>query len=809
MEFTKEMIKDGFALKLKGLYSKDFQNASDIQKYIAFSNLIRDYMSEGWFETTQQYKDKKVKQVYYLSMEFLIGKLLEKNLINLGISDLAREALDDMGMDLDLLIKVEPDAGLGNGGLGRLAACFMDSLAALGLPGHGCGIRYKYGMFRQEIKDGYQVEMPDPWLKEPYPWEVRKENRSIKIRFGGTAYMKEVGNELEAVHENYYTVKAVPYDIPLSGYLNKTVNTLRLWSSEADTDEFDFQNFNSGNYLQSVEGKYTAELISQVLYPDDSTENGRQLRLKQEYFFVSASLQSILNYHREVKVDFKHLDDYIAIHINDTHPALAVAELMRILMDEDGLNWKEAWDVTTKVCAYTNHTIMAEALEKWPAHGFKKLLPRLFMIIEEINRRFCQEIIARYGDWDRVGRMSIIENGMVKMANLAIVGSHSVNGVAALHTEILKTKELKDFNDFYPGKFNNKTNGITHRRWLIKSNRALTDLIIDCIGDSWVTNPKDLEKMMIFKNDKEVLSKIEDIKHENKVNLSKYIFEKKGIVVDPDSIFDIHVKRIHGYKRQLLNCLHIIYLYKRLKKDKNFDIYPRTFIFSAKAAPAYVFAKKIIKLINTLGDVINNDPEVNDKIKVVFIDNYNVSKAEKIIPAADVSEQISTASKEASGTGNMKFMMNGAITLATLDGANIEIKELVGDENIVIFGLSSEEVLKLYSSHKYNSVNFLKENQEMAELVETLVDGTLGVSITEFGEIYKELTEKNDYYFVLKDFKEYIKAQEKIEKLYKDKDKWAKKCLVNIAMSGHFSSDNTIAKYAQEIWNIKGEKIGG
>jgi starch phosphorylase len=809
VKFTKEMIKDGFTSKLKSLYSKDFQDASDIQKYIAFSYLIKEYMSEGWFKTTKQYKNKKVKQVYYLSMEFLIGKLLEKNLINLGIDDLAKEALMELGVDLSILIDAEPDAGLGNGGLGRLAACFMDSIAALNLPGHGCGIRYKYGMFRQEIKDGYQVEMPDPWLKEPYPWEVRKENRAIKIKFGGNAYLKEFDNKLELVYENFYTVKAVPYDVQLSGYHNNTVNTLRLWSSEADTDEFDFVNFNNGNYLQSIEGKYTAELISQVLYPDDSTDIGRQLRLKQEYFFTSASIQSILNYHREIDVDFRKLNDYVALHINDTHPALAIGELMRILMDVDGLNWDEAWDITTKVCAYTNHTILSEALEKWPAHVFKKLLPRVYMIIEEINMRFCQEIIKKYGDWDRIGRMSIIENGMVKMANLAIVGSHSVNGVAKLHTEILKNKELKDFHEFYPNKFNNKTNGITHRRWLIKSNPELMKLIDESIGDNWKKNPLELEQLMSFKDDEKFLLRLEEIKHENKVKLAEYVLENEGIVIDPNSIFDIHAKRIHGYKRQLLNCLHILYLYKKLKEDKNFDIHPRTFIFSAKAAPAYVFAKKIIKLINTLGDIINNDPDINNKIKVVFIENYSVSKAEKMIPAADVSEQISTASKEASGTGNMKFMMNGAVTIATLDGANVEMKEFMGDENIVVFGLTSEEVLKLYSSHHYNSIKFLNENPEISKLVNNLVDGSLGVPTEEFHEIYRELTEKNDYYFILKDFWSYVEAQEKIETLYKDKKIWNDMCLVNIAQSGNFSSDNTIKKYADEIWGIKSEKIEG
>ena len=705
------------------------------------------------------------------------------------------------------LIDEEPDAGLGNGGLGRLAACFIDSLSSLELPGHGCGIRYKYGLFKQEIKDGYQVEVPDLWLKEKYPWEVKKENRGVKVRFGGNAYVTTLNGHLKVVHENFYTIKAIPYDIPVSGYQNNTVNTLRLWSAEADTDEFDFVNFNSGHYMQSVEGKYTAELISQVLYPDDSTENGKQLRLKQEYFFVSSSIQAIFNYHKELGVDFGRLYDYVAIHINDTHPALAVAELMRLLMDEHNFKWEDAWNITRKVCAYTNHTIMEEALEKWPVPMFNRLLPRIYLIIEEINRRFCQEVMNKYLNWNVVNRMSIIEDGLVRMANLAIVGSHSVNGVAALHTDILKKKELKDFHDFYPTKFNNKTNGITHRRWLIKSNPSLSSMIDDLIGQGWRKDPISLEKLMEFQDDPSILKKIEKIKHENKVELANYIKEKNGIDVDPNSIFDIHVKRIHGYKRQLLNCLHILYLYRKLKTDKSFDIHPRTFIFSAKAAPGYYFAKNVIKLINTLGDLINNDPDIDGKIKVVFIENYSVSKAEKIIPAADVSEQISTASKEASGTGNMKFMMNGAVTLATLDGANVEIHDLVGDDNIILFGMTSEEVMNLYDNFENDTRAFIANNPEIAELIAYLVDGSLGVIGSEFSDICRYLLEDNDYFFVLKDFWAYVEGQKKIETLYKEKDKWNKTCLINIAKSGYFSSDNTISKYANEIWDIEKEII--
>lgn len=804
---TKADIKDRFLNTLKVMYAKELPDATDNQKYEAFSKVVRDYISEGWLATNKHYREKKVKQVYYLSMEFLIGKLLERNLINLGIRDLCNEALADMGLDLHDLIDEEPDAGLGNGGLGRLAACFIDSLSSLELPGHGCGIRYKYGLFRQEIKDGYQVEVPDLWLKERYPWEVKKENRGVKVRFGGNAYVSTLNGQLKVIHENYYTIKAIPYDVPVSGYQNNTVNTLRLWSAEADTDEFDFVNFNSGHYMQSVEGKYTAELISQVLYPDDSTENGKQLRLKQEYFFVSSSLQAIFNYHKELGIDFGRLYDYVAIHINDTHPALAVAELMRLLMDEHGFKWEDAWNITRKVCAYTNHTIMEEALEKWPVPMFKRLLPRIYLIIEEINRRFCQEVMNKYLNWNVVNRMSIIEEGLVRMANLAIVGSHSVNGVAALHTDILKSRELKDFHDFYPTKFNNKTNGITHRRWLIKSNPSLSNMIDDLIGQDWRKDPVSLEKLMEFQDKPSVLKKLEKIKHENKVELARYIKEKNDIDIDPNSIFDIHVKRIHGYKRQLLNCLHILYLYRKLKTDEDFDIHPRTFIFSAKAAPGYYFAKNVIKLINTLGNLINNDPDIEDKIKVVFLENYSVSKAEKIIPAADVSEQISTASKEASGTGNMKFMMNGAVTLATLDGANVEIHELVGDENIVLFGMTSEEVIDLYDNFENDTRAFIADNPEIAELVAYLVDGSLGVIGSEFSDICRYLLEDNDYFFVLKDFWSYVEGQKKIEELYRDRDKWNKTCLINIAKSGYFSSDNTISKYAEEIWDIEKEII--
>ena len=809
MQITKEQIKQDYLKRLTFTFAEGVNEASLDHKYLALGKLIKDYVTEGWAETNRVYTEKKLKQTYYFSMEFLIGKLLDTYLINLGIKDLCSEALAELGINLEELAAMEPDAGLGNGGLGRLAACFMDSIASLSLPGHGCGIRFKHGLFKQKIVDGYQVEKLDDWLKTDFVWEVKKANRSINVNFGGNVYMKKVGNKLQPVYENCEVIKAVPYDVPIVGFHTKNVNTLRLWSAEIDESDINLSSLQRGDYLRYLEHKYSVEEISQVLYPDDSSESGRRLRLKQEYFFVSAGIQTIVNRFKKTNEPITELHNYIAIHINDTHPAVAVAELMRILLDQEGLEWDEAWRITVKTLAYTNHTIMAEALEKWPKDMFEKLLPRIYMIVEEINRRFCLEASKKYyGDWNKINNMSIIQNGNIKMANLAIIGSHSINGVAWLHTEILKHRELKDFYEMYPERFNNKTNGITHRRWLIKANTDLANLLVDTIGYDWVENPPKMKNLMNFVNDKEILKKLETIKHKRKVQVAEFVKKSYGIEIDPNSIYDIQVKRLHAYKRQLLNIFNIINLYNELKANPKKDIVPRTFFFGAKAAPAYYLAKQIIKLINCVADKINNDPDIKGKIKVVFLQNYGVSLAEKIIPSGDISEQISTASKEASGTGNMKFMMNGAITMATLDGANVEIDQAVGRDNIVVFGLTSEEVMNYYAHGGYNAYDTFNNDKRLQLIVEQLKNGFFGVGPDEFNLILKNLFDTNDEFFVFKDFDSYVKAQEKVDELYRDKEKWLKMSLINIANSGIFSSDNTIRKYADEIWNIKSNKIG-
>ena len=809
MQITKEQIKQDYLKRLTFTFAEGVNEASLDHKYLALGKLIKDYVTEGWAETNRVYTEKKLKQTYYFSMEFLIGKLLDTYLINLGIKDLCSEALAELGIDLEELAAMEPDAGLGNGGLGRLAACFMDSIASLSLPGHGCGIRFKHGLFKQKIVDGYQVEKLDDWLKTDFVWEVKKANRSINVNFGGNVYMKKVGNKLQPVYENCEVIKAVPYDVPIVGFHTKNVSTLRLWSAEIDESDINLSSLQRGDYLRYLEHKYSVEEISQVLYPDDSSESGRRLRLKQEYFFVSAGIQTIVNRFKKTKEPITELHNYIAIHINDTHPAVAVAELMRILLDQEGLEWDEAWRITVKTLAYTNHTIMAEALEKWPKNMFEKLLPRIYMIVEEINRRFCLEASKKYyGDWNKINNMSIIQNGNIKMANLAIIGSHSINGVAWLHTEILKHRELKDFYEMYPERFNNKTNGITHRRWLIKANTDLANLLVDTIGYDWVENPPKMKNLMNFVNDKEILKKLEIIKHKRKVQVAEFVKKSYGIEIDPNSIYDIQVKRLHAYKRQLLNIFNIINLYNELKANPKKDIVPRTFFFGAKAAPAYYLAKQIIKLINCVADKINNDPDIKGKIKVVFLQNYGVTLAEKIIPSGDISEQISTASKEASGTGNMKFMMNGAITMATLDGANVEIDQAVGRDNIVVFGLTSEEVMNYYAHGGYNIYDTFNNDKRLQLIVEQLKNGFFGVGPNEFDLILKNLFDTNDEFFVFKDFDSYVKAQEKVDELYRDKEKWLKMSLINIANSGIFSSDNTIRRYADEIWNIKSNKIG-
>ena len=803
---TKEEIKNDYLKRLTFTFAEDISQATLEHKYFALGKLIKDYLTEKWAETNKIYRERKVKQTYYFSMEFLIGRLLETNLINLGIRDLCEEALKELGINFNELVSYEEDAGLGNGGLGRLAACFIDSMASLSLPAHGNGIRFKHGLFKQKIENGYQVEQLDDWLKKDFVWEIKRADKSVDVRFGGNVYLKEVNGKLVPVYENPEIIRAVPYDVPVPGYQTMNVNTLRLWSADMPEKPINLSTLQRGEYLSYLEQRYSVEEISQVLYPDDTSLEGKRLRLKQEYFFTSAGIQSIVRNFLKLGEPITELHDYVAIHINDTHPAVAVAELMRILLDDYELDWDTAWRITVKTCAYTNHTIMAEALEKWDVNVFKKLLPRIYMIIEEINRRFCQEVADRYyNDWGKVNNMSIIQYNNIKMANLAIVGSHSINGVAWLHTEILKNRELKDFYEMYPDRFNNKTNGITHRRWLVKANRPLTDLFIELYGGSedWLKDTSSMKKLLEYKDDKKILKRLAQIKADKKLEMAKFVKEQYGIIIDPKSIFDVQVKRLHAYKRQLLNLFHIMYLYNELKANPNLDIVPRTFFFGAKAAPGYSLAKQVIKLINTVAEKINNDKSIKGKIKVVFLENYGVSLAEKIIPAGDVSEQISTASKEASGTGNMKFMMNGAITLATLDGANVEIDQAVGRDNIVVFGLTSQEVMHYNAFGGYNMRDVFDNDPRLQKIIDQITNGYYGVNSSEFSMILDDLFNKNDEFFVLKDFDAYVKAQEKIDRLYRDQEKWQQMCLINIANSGIFSSDNTIRRYADEIWNIK------
>ena len=803
---TKEEIKNDYLKRLTFTFAEDISQATLEHKYFALGKLIKDYLTEKWAETNKIYRERKVKQTYYFSMEFLIGRLLETNLINLGIRDLCEEALKELGINFNELVSYEEDAGLGNGGLGRLAACFIDSMASLSLPAHGNGIRFKHGLFKQKIENGYQVEQLDDWLKKDFVWEIKRADKSVDVRFGGNVYLKEVNGKLTPVYENPEIIRAVPYDVPVPGYQTMNVNTLRLWSADMPEKPINLSTLQRGEYLSYLEQRYSVEEISQVLYPDDTSLEGKRLRLKQEYFFTSAGIQSIVRSFLKLGEPITELHDYVAIHINDTHPAVAVAELMRILLDDYELDWDTAWRITVKTCAYTNHTIMAEALEKWDVNVFKKLLPRIYMIIEEINRRFCQEVADRYyNDWGKVNNMSIIQYNNIKMANLAIVGSHSINGVAWLHTEILKNRELKDFYEMYPDRFNNKTNGITHRRWLVKANRPLTDLFIELYGGSedWLKDTSSMKKLLEYKDDKKILKRLAQIKADKKLEMAKFVKEQYGITIDPKSIFDVQVKRLHAYKRQLLNLFHIMYLYNELKANPNLDIVPRTFFFGAKAAPGYSLAKQVIKLINTVAEKINNDKSIKGKIKVIFLENYGVSLAEKIIPAGDVSEQISTASKEASGTGNMKFMMNGAITLATLDGANVEIDQAVGRDNIVVFGLTSQEVMHYNAFGGYNMRDVFDNDPRLQKIIDQITNGYYGVNSSEFSMILDDLFNKNDEFFVLKDFDAYVKAQEKIDRLYRDQEKWQQMCLINIANSGIFSSDNTIRRYADEIWNIK------
>lgn len=797
----KETFKKDYKQKFLEIHGKELDEGNNLYKYEALGSLIRDYVAKMWLDTNKRYSKSGEKQVYYFSMEFLMGRLLGDTLLNLGIRNVCNEALNELGIKLSDLEEFEKDQGLGNGGLGRLAACFLDSMASLNIPGHGCGIRYKYGFFEQKIINNAQVEAPDNWLREGNVWEIRKPDKAEIVKFGGEVRLEQVNGKLTVTHINYEPVLAVPYDTPIVGYENDVVNNLRLWSAEPVSNEFDFSSFSRGEFLKAIEYKNSVEAISHVLYPDDSFYEGKKLRLKQQYFFVSAGIQSIIRYFKKHGGNIEELDEKIAIHINDTHPSLAIPELMRILVDEEELPWEVAWRITNNTLAYTNHTILSEALEKWPVDMFKKLLPRIFMIIEEINKRFCEELWNKYiGQWDKISKMAIIGDGYVRMAHLAIVGGHSVNGVAKLHTEILKKQEMKDFYYLYPNKFNNKTNGITHRRWLLKSNPELTNLLKETIGDSFIKHPMDMENFLRYANDSSVQQKLKSIKLNNKIKLANIIKERKGINVDPNSIFDVQVKRIHAYKRQVLNCLRIMNLYNELLENPNLDIVPRTFIFGGKAAPSYYLAKKTIELINSIGEMINNDSRVNEKIKVVFLENYNVSLAESIIPATDLSEQISTTTKEASGTSNMKFMMNGAITIATLDGANIEIKDEVGEENIIIFGLTEREVLNYYTNGGYSAIDVCNKDQRLMRVINNLIDGTYCKDKERFKAVYENLITYNDEFFVLKDFDSYIKANERVDRLYKDSSTWQRMSIINIGHSGIFSSDRTITEYATGIW---------
>ncbi|WP_294153523.1 glycogen/starch/alpha-glucan phosphorylase [uncultured Clostridium sp.] len=804
LEMDKKAFRKAYVNKFVEMHGIELKEGTNQQKYEALGSLVRDYVTRDWLKTNKKYNRTGEKQVYYFSMEFLLGRLLGDALLNLGIRDVCREALKDLNINLEELENLEQDQGLGNGGLGRLAACFLDSMASLNIPGNGCGIRYKYGFFEQKIIDGKQVELSDDWLREGNVWEKRKTEKAEVVKFGGDVNVNYVDGKLSFTHVNFEPVLAVPYDTPIIGYRNEVVNTLRLWSAEAVSKDFDFSSFNRGDFLQAIKYKNSVESISQVLYPEDSFYEGKKLRLKQQYFFVSAGVQSIIRHYKKHGKDINILNEKIAIHINDTHPTLAIPELMRILVDEEGLDWDDAWRITTNTISYTNHTILAEALEKWPVDMFRTLLPRIYMIIEEINRRYRNELNRRYpGDYDKISRMSIINDGYIKMANLAVVGSYSVNGVAKLHTEILKKKEMRDFYYLYPNKFNNKTNGITHRRWLIKSNPQLTKLLVDTIGESFIRHPVDIKNFQKHLDDSVVLDELKRIKLNNKEKLADLILKNENISVNPDSIFDVQVKRIHAYKRQVLNCLRIMDLYNKLLDNPKLDIVPRTFIFGGKAAPGYYLAKSIIELINCVANKINNDNRVNDKIKLVFMQNYRVSLAEQIIPGADVSEQISTTTKEASGTSNMKFMMNGAITVATLDGANIEIKDEVTSDNIVIFGLTADEVLNYYKNGGYRSIDIYNSDSRVKRVIDDLINGKYNNDKSKFRNIYENLITYNDEFFVLKDFDSYLKAQDKIDTLYRNTDKWQKMCGVNIAHSGIFSSDRTIEQYATGIWGAE------
>ena len=812
--FNKDAFKKSVSDNVKNLYRKTLTEASRQEIFQAVSYTVKDVIIDQWIATQHVLDRDDPKILYYMSMEFLMGRALGNNLINLTCYNEVKEALAEMGVDLNLIEDEEPDPALGNGGLGRLAACFMESLATLGYPAYGCGIRYHYGMFRQKIKDGFQIEEPDDWLKNGYPFELKRPEHSYEVKFGGyvSARTDETGRT-RFVHENYQSVMAIPYDMPIIGYNNNVVNTLMIWDAEPK-QSFELDAFDKGDYKKAVEQQNLARNLVEVLYPNDNHIAGKELRLKQQYFFVSASLQRAVDRFKKNHADISMLPEKVAIQMNDTHPTVAVAELMRILLDDEGLSWDEAWSITTKTCAYTNHTIMAEALEKWPIEIFSRLLPRIYQIVEEINRRFILKIQEEFpNDGDKIRKMAIIYDGQVKMAHLAIAASYSVNGVARLHTEILKKRELNDFYQMFPQKFNNKTNGITQRRFLMHGNPLLASWVTEHIGADWITNLSYMSKLAIYADDEKMQQEFMNIKYQNKLRLAKYIQQHNGVEVDPRPIFDVQVKRLHEYKRQLLNILHVMYLYNELKEHPDMEFIPRTFIFGAKAAAGYRNAKLTIKLINSVADVINNDKSIDGKIKVVFIEDYKVSNAELIFAAADVSEQISTASKEASGTGNMKFMLNGALTLGTMDGANVEIAEEVGKDNIFIFGMSADEVIEHEKKRDYDPMQIFNQDQDVRKVLMQLINGMYSPNDPElFRDLYNSLlntqcTQYADTYFILADFRSYVEAQKRVMEAYKDEKNWAKSAILNVAHSGKFSSDRTIQEYVDDIWHLNRIKV--
>ena len=807
-EFKKSVIAN-----VRNLYRKNIEEATTSQVYHAVALAVKDMIIDRWIATHEEYDKQDVKIVYYMSMEFLTGRFLGNNIINLCEQKEISEALQELGFDLNAIEDQERDPALGNGGLGRLAACFLDSLSTLGYPAYGCGIRYRYGLFRQQIKDGFQVEVPDEWLKDGYPFEIRRSEYATEVKFGGYVETQWDGQRNHFVQKGYQSILAVPYDIPIVGYGNNVVNSLRIWDAQP-VQSFNLADFDKGNYQKAVEQENLAKTIVEVLYPNDNHYAGKELRLKQQYFFISASVQRAVKKYKEKHDDIHKFYEKVTFHMNDTHPTVAVAELMRILLDEENLGWDEAWEITTKTCAYTNHTIMSEALEKWPIELFSRLLPRIYQIVEEINRRFVEEIKRLYpGDHEKIRRMAIIYDGQVRMAHLAIVGSYSVNGVAKLHTEILEKQELKDFYEMMPQKFNNKTNGITQRRFLLHGNPLLADWVTSKIGSEWITDLSQVKKLKVFVDDEKCQQEFMNIKYQNKLRLARYIKEHNGIDVDPRSIFDVQVKRLHEYKRQLMNILHVMYLYNQLKDNPNMDIVPRTFIFGAKAAAGYTRAKLTIKLINAVADVINNDRTINGKLKVVFIEDYCVSNAELIFAAADVSEQISTASKEASGTGNMKFMLNGALTIGTMDGANVVMAEEGGKENMFIFGASADEIINLENNGGYDPMEIFNSDQDIRRVLMQLINGYYAPQDPElFRDIYNSLlntqsSDRADTYFILKDFRSYAEAEDRIDKAYRDEKWWARTAMLNTACSGKFSSDRTIEEYVKDIWHLNKVKV--